>query len=305
MKNLLFPLSLLGAALGLGACSGVDPIREYESYEGYVVCSYDNEQRTAHVTENAKFAVKGDLTNGTFQLNIQNIPLFDGAPLRCDTVSRLIQYFETTQPDSDDTTSVRYAFFTLEQSSRQSGDLELGKMRFGWLSTQAWFTAETADGRYGLWSVPRSVRMHANTNAISGPYGETQENAISPRYDLEINATTMTAQMTATAVKYPVDVTDTKKTVSISSMTWKDMPMRPTAEGFTCSLEEFTPEITGKIGTTDIKPGDFVIRNFSLKFAANYEGERKASFELHQKSTGMTLAIGSRFDYYMRTNTLP
>lgn len=302
MKKFLLPM--LAGAMALASCSKIDPVVELNKYDDYVVCAYDDELRTAWATDHCDITVKGDMTSSLYTVIVENVPLYEGAPLRSDTLSRMIQYFENTTPDGKEG-DIRYTLFRQETSTRQSGDLELSGMRLGWLSTQAWLTAKAANGKYTLWSVPRQVRMYANSNAVAGPNGTNTENAISPRYDMEINASAATASVRAVGVKYPVDVTDPSKTISISQLSWNDLPLRWNATGFTSTVAEFTPSITGKIGKNEIKPNDFVIRNFSLIFNADYDSPRRASFELHQLSTGLTLAITSTLDYHLPSTSTP
>lgn len=297
MKKTLF--SLLGFCAILSSCSGIDALRELETYSDYVVCSYDNGTQTAYASDYAKYSVKGDLTTGYYMLTVEDVPLYDGAVFRSDTLSCLNQYFETTQADSEDSTTVRYTYFVKESSTYQSGDLNLNELRFGWLSTIAWMTGEAEDGRYSLWSLPPTVKAYANRNTVVGPNGTLYENAISPLYKVTFNTSASTVTVKAAGVKYPVDDTDPSKTVSIASLTWENLPIEYTDFGFTSSVAEFTPTITGKIGTTEIQSGDFTIKNFHLYFPADYDTQRYATFTLTQKSTGLQLKVTTYLDYYL------
>lgn len=301
MKKILCILAAAAAVL-TSSCNKIDPVRDMAEYTDYVVCSYDNALQSAFASDYANFKIKGDMTTGLYTLVVGDVPLYEGSPLRTDTLSRLIQFMENKQPGNADTTKVRYMFFQKQPSTRQSGDLQLNKMRFGWLSTQAWFTAEAQDGRYSLWSLPQTVRTYANRNTISGPGGTIDEISLSPRYDVRLNTASSTVTFKATAVKYPVDVTDPSKTLSIASMTWENLPVKYTAGGFTAASAEFVPRITGKIGSTEIADGDFVISNFHCTFAADYGSPRTLSFVLYQKSTGLQLSIGTDLEYYLPDN---
>lgn len=298
----IFPLAIFGLSLLATSCSAIDPMREMADYEDYVVCSYDNVTQTAHATDYARYTIHGDMTSGLYRLVMANVPLYDGDIMRTDSLSNLLQFFETKVEGSDDTTTVRYTFFTKRPSTAQRGNLDLTDIRFSWLSSQAWVTATAVDGRYSLWSTPRSVRMYANQNDFAGPYGETSENSIAPRYDMTINTSASTVTVRATGVKYPVDVTDPNKTISISSLTWRDLPVRYTPTGFVASVREFAPEITGRIGQTDITPDDFVITNFDLTFNTDYGSTRRARFNLSQRSTGLTIVVSTYLDYHIASS---
>lgn len=302
MKKYAVYLSGGLALLSAAACKGIDPIHELGEYNDYVVCSYDNEQQTACAGDYARYRVKGDITTGYYTLTVEDIQLFDGDKLRSDTLSRLVQYFNDQNPDNPDDKTVRYTFFTQEASTRQQGDLKLNKLRFGWLSTQAWLTGEAFDGRYSLWSLPKSVRMYANETVVGGPGGEITENYLSPRYDMRFNTAASTVTFKATGVKYPVDIEDPGKTLSIASLTWADLPVKYTPTGFTISVDSFTPQITGKIGSTDIKEGDFKISNFDCTFGADYDSPRRVRFVMNQESTGLQLVVTTKLDYFIADN---
>ena len=219
MKNQLILPLLVGASL-LGSCSAIDPTQQLNEYKDCIVYSHDTQTNTGVLTNYASIVVNGDMSTGYYSLDYKDFKLAEGESLRSATVSGLVQFMDDVTDEQGNMQDVNYTFFMQNDGSRQSGDMDISDMQFSWLSTVYWLNMKADEGRYVIWSLPSRVQMYANRNIIKSPYGDNNENAISPRYDITFDVLNRTATFKATGVKYPVDNTDPSKSLDFRSLTW-------------------------------------------------------------------------------------
>ena len=283
---------LLAGALLLGSCSSIDPTQKLNEYTDCIVYSHDTTTDTGILTNFSSIEVTGDMSTGYYSLNFNDFQLTEGEALRSATVSGLIQFMDDVSDENGNLQEVHYTFFTQNEGSRQNGDMDISDMQFSWLSTIYWLNMKADAGRYAIWSLPSRVSLYANRNLIKGPYGDNNENAISPRYDMTFDVMNKIITLKTTGVKYPVDSSDPSKSLEIRAMTWDKIPITLNEKGFTARVDEFNPTING---TTD----EYTISNFNMTYETAYEGTRSVSFSLTSKSTGLKLFIITHFDYYI------
>lgn len=289
-KRLIYPL--IAGAVFLGSCSSIDPTQKLNEYKDCIVYSHDTENNTGVLTDYASIEVNGDMSTGYYSLVFKDFKLAEGEMLRSTTVSGLVQFMDDVSDENGIMQEVHYTFFTQNEGSRQDGDMDISDMQFSWLSTIYWLTMKADEGRYAVWSLPSRVQMYANRNLIKGPYGDNNENAISPRYDMTFDVINKTVTLKASGVKYPVDSSDPSKSLDIRAMTWAKIPITLNEKGFDARVDEFKPTING---STE----EYTISNFNLKYETAYEGERTASFSLTSNTTGLKLYVVTHFDYFI------
>lgn len=292
-KQLIFPL--LACAAVLGACSEIDPTQKLNEYDDCVVYSHDTQTNTGVLTDYASIEVNGDMSTGYYSLEFEDFQLAKGETLRSAIVSGLVQFMDDVTDDQGNIQDINYTFFTQNEGSRQTGNMDISDMQFSWLSTIYWLTMKADNGRYAIWSLPSRVQMYANRNLIKGPYGDNNENAISPRYDMTFDVMNKTVTIKATGVKYPVDQTDPSKSLDFRSLTWSKIPVEFNEKGFTAHVDEFNPSVNGS-------DNEYTISNFNMVFETAYEGNRNATFTLTSKSTELQLTVVTYFDYFIESH---
>lgn len=290
MKKYLLPVCF--AALALASCSEVDTTQDLDEYTDCVVYSHDTQTNSGCLSDYANIEITGDMATLYYQVALNDFKLADGAPLVSADVSRLVQFVKDETDDQQNLVDIYYYFFHQQDNSVVTGDMEVKDFHMGWLSTVYWLSFTSDNGRYKVWSLPRRVQLYGNRNTVQSKYGNTTENAISPRYDLSFDVQNSTITLKATGVKYPVDITDPSKSLEFRSAQWTDIPVTFTESGFKFSESEVSARFDGS-------DEEFYVTNMSGSFDSDYDGKRSMKFTLNNRKTGMLYVVTTEFDYYI------
>lgn len=288
MKKCLLFLTIV---LLFAACKPVDPVRGLAEYTDVVVYSYDSQSNTGCLTDYATVTVQNDLTSGYCMLDLTDIKLADNMAVRSARVGGLEQLLAEEFNDHGEVVRYNYTFFKTQGQAGTTGDLSVFDLRFGWLSTTFWGSFASDSYRYKLWLLPRQVQMYANSNTCVNLRGDSiRENAIHPRYDLEINTGAKTVSLRGSGLMFPFSE-PTGEFFDIRRINMANLPMEPTADGFIARADKFTPLQTD---------ADYEITDFTLRFDADFDGQRLATYTIRRLSDNETIRINSQFDYYRK-----
>lgn len=290
MNKTLSLLTLACAGLMLAtSCKQIETIEELNDYKECFSYSVDTISGTGCVSDFASVKVKGDITSAMYMLEFNDFRLYEGAMLTSSTLSNLPQFMADIRNDKDEIIGAKYYFFKYQNSTRQSGTMEISDFRFGWLSSIFWLNFTS--GPYKVWSLPRRYSLYGVKTEVASPYpGPNVEQSINPKYTMSLNATKSEVSVKASLVKYPVDNTDPQKSLEFKSLEWPDLPVEFNANGYTINVAEFTPVVDGK---TD----EWIIQNFNATISADYDGPKTARFTMRRKDGSLTLRITTNFSY--------
>ncbi len=291
MKKYLVPICA-AMALAFASCSEVDTTQNLNDYSDCVVYAHDTIAGTGCLSDYARIKITGDMVTLYYQVDLDDFKLSEGAPLTSAKVSRLMQFMKDETDDQGNINDIYYYFFKQQENTIVEGDMPMKDMKLGWLSTVYWLSFTSESGPYKVWSLPRRVQMYGNRNLIKSSYGNNEEKAISPRYDLSFNVQKSTVTIKATGVKYPVDNTDPSKSLEFRQIQWNDMPATFTATGFTVNAPEVDVRVDGSAD-------EYTVTNMTGSFDADFDGKRSFTFTLRSKKTGMQLVITTEFDYFI------
>lgn len=289
MKNyLLIPLIAIG--LFAGACKAVDPIQEFAEYENCVVYSTDSSTGEGIATDYARINVTGDMTSGLFSLEFVDFKLTPAANVATAKVKGLMQYFRDVTDEHGQTKDILYTYFYKEGNTYADGDMQVANLKFGWLSTVYWGSFTSDNGRIRVWTLPRDVETYANLNVIVNERGDSlYENALTPRYNVEINTAASTVTFRASAVKLPADKSQPHTKFDFRTLVWENLPARFNEKGFTIDKPEFS-----FVGDN----GKFTVTDFHCTFSADYDGERTLEYTIRSEASGETLRVKTTLDYF-------
>lgn len=278
------------AALMLASCTKYDYNQDLDKFNDCIFYSEDTETGEATVSSHGSIAVIGDLSTSSYTVKINNVQLFEGAPLRSCTVSNLQQYYQEKSEEEKQT--ALYYFFKQEGQTRTSGDLDVTGLRYGFLTGTYWLSFGSEE-RYKIWSIPRVRSLYANRNTILSPLsslGACSENAIHPAYRFTLNPTAKTVTVKGQNVKFPQNMENTNQTLTFASMEWKDIPVEFTSTGFTFEAEEIIPLIGGEPAP------QHKISNLKAEIAFDYEGTKRVTYKMLNGPDGQNILITTEFD---------
>lgn len=288
MKKLIL-LSAIGAAMFASSCSDTETITDLNEYTDCFSYSVDTVTGIGSAADFASIKITGDISTSTYNLDLKDFRLYDGAPLRTANITNLNQYFVDERDENDKVTNILYTIFHTEQSARYSGDLDLKSFRMGWLSTIFWLNFTS--GPYKVWSLPRRYDLYAIKNTVISPYpGPNVEKSINPKYTFSLNGNDSKVSVKASGVTLPVDNTDPTKTVRFRVMEWPDLPVIFNEKGYTIDVASFNP-------VTDGKNDEWRIRNFKARISSDYEGLKSATYILEKTDGSLRLNITTEFSY--------
>lgn len=244
----LFKLFLpVAAALTLGACQKIDYKQDLDKYHDNIFVATDQIDGTIYASDEGLINVIGDLYYQSFTVDIKNVQLYPGAPLKHCTVSNMMQYYKEKGESEEEKLIPLYYFFRQESSTRTEGDMDVTSLRYGYLTNTYWLSF-TADSRYQVWATPRVRDLYAVKNTIKSHLsaGTQNESAIQPSYRFTVDVNNKTVNVKATAVKFPQDNKDVSQTLSFSSMEWRDIPIEFSPAGYSFYVPELIPIIGGE-----------------------------------------------------------
>ncbi len=275
----------------LGSCKPIDPIRELEEYKNVVVYSYDTENNTGYASDFATITVKNDLTSGYFILGLTDFKLAENLPVRSSTVNGLTQMLDEEFDENGQIVDYNYTFFTTQGQASYSGDLSVFDLRFGWLTTVYWGSFSSDSGRYRVWMLPRETQMYANRNTIINMRGDAiTENAIHPRYDLEINAQANTVSLRGEGVMLTYSEVE-HQFFDLRQITIPDIPVNFLASGFTAKVNKVSPITNGR-------RGEYEITDLEMRFDTDFDGQRIIEYTMRRIADDETIKVTSYFDYF-------
>lgn len=291
MKKYLAPV-FVAVALAFASCSEVNTTQDLNEYRDCVVYAHDTIAGTGCLSDYANIKITGDMATLYYQVDLNDFKLSEGSPLTSAKVSRLVQFVKDETDDQGELKDIYYYFFKQQENTVVAGDMPLKNFNLGWLSTVYWLNFTSESGPYKVWSLPRRVQMYGNRNLVKSIYGNNEEKAIFPRYDLSFNVQKSTVTLKATGVKYPVDNTDPSKSLEFRQIQWLDIPATFSETGFSLKASEVEVRVDGS-------SDEYTVTNLSGSFDADFDGKRSITFTLRNKKTGLQLVITTEFDYFI------
>lgn len=281
---------MIAVGLLAGACKAIDPEQDFAEYENCVVYSYDSSTGDGVATDYARINVTGDMASGLFSLEFVDFKLTRNGNVATAKVNGLMQYLHDVTDEQNQTKDVLYTYFYKEGNTFAEGDMQVANLRFGWLSTVYWGSFTSDNGRVRVWTLPREVETYANRNSILNERDDQlSENALSPRYMVEINTHASTVTIRATGVKLPADVQEPHTKFEFRNLLWENLPVRFNDRGFTIDKPTFSFVSDN---------GRFTVTDFRCTFCADYESERTLEYTIHSEASGETLRVKTTLDYF-------
>ncbi|MCX4330831.1 MAG: hypothetical protein OSJ24_01400 [Muribaculaceae bacterium] len=294
-KKYLFPILIaLGAMLGVG-CKPIYSEQTFAEYTDCVVYALDGYTNKDVITDYGRINIIGDASTGYYRLELRDFRLTPDGNVCWADVRGLTQYLKETTNEQGEVTALNYVCFNKEGDTYADGDMSVENLRLGWLSTVYWGKFTSDNGRYRIWMLPREVETYANRNEIVNSEGQTiLENSLHPRYSFDLNVYNSTATIRANGVVFPVDTSggSDHKRIDIRELVLDVLPVTFDDKGFSINVDK----VDGVY--SDGTRGSYEITDFRCSFAADYDGERTASFNLREVATDTKINVTITLDYY-------
>lgn len=275
--SFLFPI----IALVLSSCNKVEYTQDLESYNNNIFFISNTLTGENYVSDNGKITVSGDLASQSYAVDIKDVQLFEGAPLKSCKVSNLLQLYQPKGESEEDKYLPLYFYFKQEvSSSYTNGDLDVTSMNYCYLTGNFWLSF-VSDSYYNVWATPQVRTLYAINNQITSPISTTgilTEKAIQPGYKFSVDVDNRTVTIEAKGVKYPQDGHDVKYTLNFASMKWENIPIEFSPSGYSFYVPELVPIINGKAAP------EHTITELYGEIAYDYDGKKTLKYKMKNQN---------------------
>lgn len=273
--SLLLPL----AAIALGSCSKIDYTQELENYNDNIFYVYNTLTGESHVSTHGEIEITGDISTQTYGVNINNVQLSEGAPLRSSTVYNLLQLFKPKGESEEDKYLPLYFYFKQENAFTK-GDLDVTSMEYCYLTGTYWLSF-ISEGYNSVWSTPRVRTLFALKTTVNSPLSTTgilTENYLEPGYKFTVDVEKRNVSIKAQGVKFPQDGHDVSHTLNFQSMEWKNIPIEFSSSGYSFYVPELIPVINGK------EAPEHAISELYGEIAFDYAGKKLLKYKMKNQN---------------------